>query len=307
MSLLTRREFGKAVVAGAVGLAATSASAKPADAAERLAVSTWSFHNYFPGTRYGKPQFKLEKWSLQDVIRNVRKQLGISAFEISSAHLTSQEPKYLDELKGFVKEQKCRLIHLSDNIPGVNLARSERTRREADLRTFEQLIGTAQRLNIPTMRVNTGTPEKPKDWDFKITIECYRRLAKFARERKVEIIIENHFGLSADPKNVARIIEAVGENISACPDFGLFTRDADRWPGLALMFKHCRRICSAKFHGFGADAKGQHKDFDLRHCYRVMTESKFQGWVSLEYEGALEPMPQLVRMKALALEWLKAK
>src|SRR5262249_9754435 len=142
---------------------------------------------------------------------------------------------------------------------------------------------------------------------FKITIDCYRRLAKYARQRKVEIIIENHFGLSAEPKNVARIIEAVGENISACPDFGLFTRDADRWPGLALMFKPCRRICSAKCDGFGKDAKGEHKDFDLRRCYRVMTDAKFPGWVSLEYEGPLDPMPQLARMNTLAREWLKAK
>lgn len=299
MHHLSRRAFGKAIVAGAVGLAAGAARA--ASVADRISVSTWSCHNYFPNTRYGEPKFKLEEWKIEDVVRKVKEGVGVTAFEISSAHLASFETDYLDGLNGMLREQGCRFIHLSDNFKNVNLARADKEKREADLKTFERLIGVAQRLRIPTMRVNTGGPET-KEWDFNVTIDCYRRLAKHGKERGVEIIIENHFGLSADPKNVARIIEAVGDNISACPDFGLFASDAERWPGLALMFAHCKRICSAKFHGL--DAESRHKDFDLKRCYDLLKATKFAGWVSLEYEGPLEPLPQLVRMRKLAEEWL---
>jgi sugar phosphate isomerase/epimerase len=302
MQHLTRRQFTRAL-AGLASLPALAAAR--GREAPRVAVSTWSFHNYFPNTRYGEPRFKLEEWRLEDVIRRARERLGITAFEVSSAHLRSQEPKYLDELSGFVKEQRCRLVHLSDNVPGINLARADAKQREADLRTFERLIEVARRLSIPTMRVNTGTPDPKQKWDMNVTFDAYRRLARFGAERRVEIIIENHFGISADPRNVVRIIEAVKENVSACPDFGLFRRDEDRWPGLELLFRHSRRVCSAKFHGL--TEKNEHRDFDLRRCYRILTAARFPGWVSLEYEGNQEPMPQLQRMHALARQWLAEK
>lgn len=298
---LTRREFHGVVLAGACGVAAGHA-ADPAPMA-KIAVSTWSYHNYFPNTRYGKPQFTLEEWKLEDVVRKVKDKIGITAFEISSAHLASFEPDYLDGLNKFVGDQKCQFVHLSDNFRGVNLARADAEKREADIKTFENLIGVAQRLKIPSMRVNTGTPES-KDWDLLTTINIYKRLAKYAKERGVEIVIENHFGISADPKNVARIIEAVGDNISSCPDFGLLPGGDARWPGLETMLKHCKRVVSAKFHGL--DAKGEHPAYDLKRCYEMLRAAKFAGWASLEYEGPLEPMPQIEKVNGLAKDWLKS-
>ena len=61
-------------------------------------------------------------------------------------------------------------------------------------------------------------------------------------------------------------------------------------------------MCSAKFHGLDAD--GNHPAFDLKRCYTAMTKAKFPGFISFEYEGNLEPLTQLERMKKLAVEWL---
>lgn len=297
MAGLTRREFGSALATLSAGASLAGEPARP-----RLAVSTWSFHNYFPNTRYGQPQFRLEEWRVEDVLRRAKQGLEIDAFELSTAHLRATTPAALDELKAFAREERCQLVHLSDNVRGLNLAQPDAQRRQDAERTFEGLIDVAQRLGIPTMRVNTGTPPQGAMWDLDVTIGSYRRLARYGRERSVEIVIENHFGISADPRNVARIIEAVGENISSCPDFGLFTRDEDRWPGLTTMFRHCRRIVSAKYHGLGED--DAHAAFDLRRCWRAMREARFAGWASLEYEGNLEPLPQLQRMARLARRWL---
>ncbi len=299
MNRLSRREFASLAFASALGPKLIGGDEPPRP---RLAVSSWSFHNYFPNTRYGQPAFELAQWSLEDVIRRAKRDLDIDAFEISSAHLASQEPAALDRLKDFVRDQGCRLIHLSDNVRDLNLAAADETRRNQAAETFEGLIRVAQRLGIPTMRVNTGTPAAMPEWDFNVTVESYRRLARYGRERQVEIIIENHFGLSAEPRNVNRIIDAVNENISSCPDFGLFRNNDERWAGLPLMLRNCRRIVSAKFHGL--TEQNVHGDFDLERCYRIMRESRFGGWVSLEYEGNQEPMAQLRRMAPLARRWI---
>lgn len=300
MTTLSRRAFNQSLVAGVAGLT-WSNSILSKDTEPKISLSTWSFHNYFPHTRYGNPQFKLEEWKLEDVVQRTKDQLGITAFELSSAHLASWETQYLDQLKRWMEDQKCQFIHLSDNIRGINLARSDRKQREADLQKFKELIDVAHRLGIPSMRVNTGRTQN-KDWDMSITFDCYKRLAEYGATKKVEIIVENHFGISADPKNVVKIIKEVGKNISACPDFGLFKKEENRWPGLKLLFQHCRHICSAKFHGF--NEQGKHSAFDLKRCYDILRKSGYAGWVSLEYEGPMEPMPQLKTMKKNALAWL---
>ena len=57
----------------------------------KIAISTWSFHNYFPNTRYGKPEFELAEWKLEKVMEVAQSKIGISNFELSSAHLASLE------------------------------------------------------------------------------------------------------------------------------------------------------------------------------------------------------------------------
>lgn len=297
--MFTRRQFTSLVFGSAIGAAV---HAQEANARPRLAVSSWSFHNYFPNTRYGQPAFEVAEWTLDEMIRRAKRALDIDAFEISSAHLASQENAELDRFRAFAREQNVRLIHLSDNVRGLNMAVTDENRRNEAVATFERLIGIAQRLGIPTMRVNTGTPDANVNWDIATTIDCYRRLARYARQRDVEIIIENHFGISADPRNVTRIIEAVGENISSCPDFGLFRNNDDRWAGLPEMFRNCRRVVSAKFHGLSE--QNEHRDYDLERCYRILREARFAGWVSLEYEGNQEPTAQLQRMAPLARRWI---
>jgi sugar phosphate isomerase/epimerase len=295
---MNRRRFLASAGSVVFSLGAIQAAPKASD---RFAVSTWSFHNYFPNTRYGKPEFKLEAWDVKDVVKKVKETLGIRHFEMSSAHFPDLSNERLDDIAAFMKEQQCQFIHLSDNMKGVNLARKDVKELEGDILRFHQLIEVASRFKIPTMRVNTGTPEEP-DYSLLRTIQLFKKLAGFAKEKGVEIIIENHFGISADPKKVIEIIDAVEANISSCPDFGLFKNEEERKAGLPLMFSRAKRICSAKFHGL--DENDKSKDFDLKACYEVMKKAKFEGWISFEYEGNLEPLPQLVRMKALAEKWL---
>lgn len=294
--MLNRRNF----LAASASLAlAAMVGAKSIE--NRLAVSTWSFHNYFPNTRYGKPEFELQEWKLEKVLSHIQEKLGIASFELSSAHLQSHEPDYLDDLKALGKKNGWKFIHMSDNMKGVNLAKADASKREEDFQRFVTLINTTSRLGIPTMRINTGTPEKP-DWDLGTTIDQYKKLASIGKTKGVEIIIENHFGISADPLKVEKIILAVGDNISSCPDFGLFKSEQERQAGLPVMFKHARRVCSAKFHGFTPE--GKPKDFDLQSCYKTMKDSNYPGWISLEYEGPQEPTAPLAKMKSLASEWM---
>jgi sugar phosphate isomerase/epimerase len=291
-STASRRSFlGRAAAAGLglIGLKATSRAGEKPEAHQRIAVSTWSFHNLFPNTRYGNPDFPLYELDLREFPALMRDRFGITHFEISTAHFAAITSSYLNDLKRELARTRTSFIHLSDNIRGTNLARENAERRTTDTATFCQWIDIAHELGIASMRVNTGKPER-EPWDFQITIETFRELARYGQTKGVEIVIENHGGLSADPRNVARIIEAVKDNISVCPDFGLFPTDSERWAGLRLLAPYARRICSAKFHDL--DGSGN-PPFDFERCLRIMRESHFRGYFSLKYEGEHDPFPRL--------------
>ena len=212
---MNRRTFLHSTTVLPVALASFSSQALSQEKADKIALSTWSFHNYFPNTRYGKPEFELSEWNLEKVMEIAQTKIGISNFELSSAHLASLENDYLLSLKKLAKDKGYNYIHLSDNMKGVNLARADETKRAEDFKRFVELISVAEKLGIPSMRVNTGTPEK-SDWDLATTIGQYKKLAALGKDKGVEIVIENHFGISADPVKVAKIIEEVGINISSC-------------------------------------------------------------------------------------------
>jgi sugar phosphate isomerase/epimerase len=172
--MLNRRNFLTTLAIAPLASACLPTQAFSQKKTEMLAISTWSFHNYFPNTRYGKPEFELAEWKLEKVMEVAQAQIGISSFELSSAHLANLENDYLLGLKKLAKDKGYNYIHLSDNMKGVNLARADETKRAEDFKRFVELISVAEKLGIPSMRVNTGAPEKP-DWDLAIQKACSTR------------------------------------------------------------------------------------------------------------------------------------
>jgi sugar phosphate isomerase/epimerase len=307
MNPLTRRDFVRLLAAAGVSVVAGRAAgqaAKPPAAVnllDKLAVSTWSFRNFFAKTRDPSAQVKATEPKVAALVKQIKEKFDVRDVELCSAHLESFRPDYLTEVRTAVFELGCQFVHFTDHVRGLNIGRADRKQREHDLQIFEGLIGVAEQLAIRSMRVDVGSPENGADAG--AVVDGIRRLARFGKERKVEIVLENRPGAAADPKSLGKLISECGDNVSACPDWMTLPAGEARFAALSGLLKQTRKVCAAPFRDL--DEKGAQRDFDLARCFKALKAARFTGWTTLRYEGLNEPWPQLERALAAVKEWGK--
>ena len=113
------------------------------------------------------------------------------------------------------------------------------------------------------------------------------QLSALALPMKLNVLVENHGGLSCDGAWVAKVVGAVGApNCGTLPDFGNFRCDdgamGDRYAGVAAMMPFARAV-SAKSHDF--DAAGAETATDYAKMLTIVRSTGYSGWIGAEYEG----------------------
>jgi sugar phosphate isomerase/epimerase len=152
-------------------------------------------------------------------------------------------------------------------------------------------VDIARLLGAKSVRVNAdgeGTPEEVAA----NAIDGLTKLGKYAASKGVNIIVENHGGISSDAEWLSGMLEEVGmDNVGALPDFGNFCieegpegciREYDKYQGIAELMPFAKGV-SAKSKEFDENGNEVHSDF-LR-IMKIVKESGFKGYVGIEYEG----------------------
>ena len=74
-----------------------------------------------------------------------------------------------------------------------------------------------------------GCPPAEVDAVVNYSAESFRKLCEYAAPRKINVVVENHGGVSSDPVAMTRLMKAVNlPNFGTLPDFGNFTKEQDR-------------------------------------------------------------------------------
>ena len=124
----------------------------------------------------------------------------------------------------------------------------------------------------------------------------------FAAPMEINVIVENHGGLSSNGAWLASVIEAVGHpGCGTLPDFGNFDLGDgvwyDRYQGVAELMPHAKAV-SAKSHAF--DEQGNERGTDFFRMMRIVLAAGYRGYVGIEYEGVeLQEMDGIRATKAL--------
>ena len=262
-----------------------------------IAVSSWSLHRHLPraGSRRDESGVKLvgqvepteEPISVTQFPRIIKEHYGISNVELCQMHILSQEAEYLADVKAAVEEAGVSVLNVPIDVGNISLENTEW--RAEDLEEIKTWIDVAEYLGSPCVRVNSGHPSGavfgPADvsgFDLSVTIASYRELANYCQSKDMALLLENHGGISADPRNIIRLIEGVNSPaFGLCPDFGGFG-DEVRYEGLEMMFPHAAMV-HAKTYDF--NDVGEQDRFDFSHCMDIMKASGYSGPISIEFEG----------------------
>jgi sugar phosphate isomerase/epimerase len=286
---MKRREFLRNSAAGLLAAwGGGSVLAQTAQAAklERIAISSYCFHNLFPKTRgSGGPAVEGKPLDLLALPEMFADRYGVHNLEVVAPHFASQEPAYLQEVVAQLKRTHSRIVDVPVDIgelwdkPGLSAA-DERLRARA-VSLYKPWFDTAHAVGARSVRCDPG---KINSQDLTPTIQSYRELAAYAKPRGLYVIVENHGGVGSEhPEELVRILHEAGDQTGTLPDFGNFPDEDTRVRGLTALFPLARTVCHVR--DTEGDGKGGLVHFDLARCLRISREAGYKGLYSIEAEA----------------------
>jgi sugar phosphate isomerase/epimerase len=290
---MRRREFIASVGAGTAAVLAGSglqSGLAQADKSSRIAVSTWSLHNYFKSTREKEFNLPGKMLSLLEVPELVADRYKLHNIEVCVPHFESTDAAYLKEVKAKLAKAKTRIVNMPVDIDEIwtrgGLSDPDEKVRGNAVKGSRKWIDVAAEVGSKSVRCDPGKfdPKKPAP-----TVDSYRQLSEYGRSKGVHVIIENHGGVGSEhPEDLVQLFKAVGgEHVGALPDFMNFNSEEIRMKGLEMLFPYARVVCHAK--GMEFDASGAEKEYNFPKCVEISKKAGFKGIYSIEFEGPGDP------------------
>jgi sugar phosphate isomerase/epimerase len=232
--------------------------------------STWSFHRLFE-------EGAVDAFSFPKECR----QFGITALEYVEMHVGGKSREHLDQLIETVKNNGCEIVAVALENDFTHIDAEESSRQIDHVREWMQI---AKYLGAKVVRVNTGGHDIA-DPDAAVirVVQCLKDLLRTAEETEVSMALENHGGLSSNPKLVERIVNGVDSTyFGTCPDFGNFPPEVDRYEALALLSRYAKH---AHAKSFAFDEEGEETRFDFKRIIGILRDAGYNGYLSIEFEG----------------------
>jgi sugar phosphate isomerase/epimerase len=215
--------------------------------------------------------------TLPQFIALARRQFNMSHVELCQIHFASTEKAYLAELRTALATQAIQVssVPIDCAVPGV----VDREKRLKNVTTLIGWLDVAAELGALAARVNTGGDQRDER-TVDAAIEAYALLAQAADERRLDLLIENHWGLSSDPNHIIRIIREVNHpRLKTCPDLGNFD-EAVRYDGLSMLRPYAGTV---HIKSYRFDAQGNELGFDFARAIEPFLD--FTGVFCIEFEG----------------------
>jgi len=218
-----------------------------------------------------------------DFAKVAKERFGIEAVEYVNQFFKdkAKDAKYLEEMKKRTSDLGVTNVLIMIDGEG-GLGNSDSAKRTTAVENHYKWVDAAKYLGCHSIRVNAET-DKPYEEGSKLAADGLRRLSEYAKPLGINVIVENHGGLSSNGKWLSETIRATGmENCGTLPDFGNFY-DYDRYQGVTDLMPLAKAV-SAKSYDF--DAQGNETKIDFSKMMKIVLDAGYRGWVGIEYEGS---------------------
>jgi hypothetical protein len=129
-------------------------------------------------------------------------------------------------------------------------------------------------------------------------------VADYAAQAGLQVVIENHGGLSSDAAWLASVMQAVNKpNFGTLPDFGNFDPDQHRYDSVEALMPYAKAV-SAKSQKF--TEYGMITDTDFFRMMRIVRDAGYNGWVGIESApDKAEDEYEAIRRTKAVLNWVR--
>lgn len=278
---LTRRHFlqQSAQWAAACGLAGF---ASPLLAAQKqplfqISLAQWSLHR----TLFDK---KLDNL---DFAKAAKQDFGIEAIEYVNQFFKdkARDQKYLGELKKRSEDLGVKTLLIMIDGEG-HLGDPDDAKRKQSVENHYQWVEAAKFLGCHSIRVNAASDGTYEEQVARAA-DGLRQLSEFGDKHGINVIVENHGGLSSNGEWLSTVIKKVDhKRCGTLPDFGNFNlgdgKQYDRYKGVAELMPFAKAV-SAKSHDFNEQGEEIHTDY--LKMMKIVVAAGYRGYVGIEYEG----------------------
>jgi L-ribulose-5-phosphate 3-epimerase len=295
----------------------------PSTARPSISLAQWSLHRTFFGASFGpglRSAFQADPDSVLQGERHplefptmARDLFGIDAVEYVNTffYAHASDASYLGELKTRADDAGVRsLLIMCDALGSTGDADPEARARAVD--NHQPWMDAAAYLGCHAIRVNAAGEGAREEVSQRVA-ESLNRLGDLGAARGLDVLVENHGGLSSDGGWLAATIARTDHpRVGTLPDFGNFRisgtgPDAviyDRYQGVAELMPFARAV-SAKSYDFDAD--GSETTIDYTRMLRIVLDAGYRGHIGIEYEGRRLPEAEGIRATRDLLERVLAE
>ena len=255
----------------------------------KISLAEWSYNRAIFGKKMD--HFDFPKVAKQDH--------GIEAIELVNQFFMNKakDQKYLAEFKKRADDQGVKILLIMCDDEGQLGDPDEKQRLKA-IENHYKWVEAAKFFGCHSIRVNaysSGSPDEQRER----VVDGLHRLAEFGGKHGLNVIVENHGGISSHGDWLASVMKKANlPNCGTLPDFGNF-QDYDRYKAVAEMMPYAKAV-SAKSHDF--DAQGNCIETDYRRMLKIVLDAGYHGHFGIEYEGNKISEPEGVRATKRLLE-----
>jgi L-ribulose-5-phosphate 3-epimerase len=294
---VSRRDFLRTsggVVAATAWPALARDDAAAAAAPFRISLAEWSLHR----TIFAGDLDHL------DFARAAKRDYGIDGVEYANQFFKDKagDAGYLAEMsKRATDEGVTSLLVMCDGLG--DLGEPDAAKRKKAIENHFPWVEAAKRLGCHSIRVNAASQGSFEEQQ-KLAADGLARLADYAAQMKMNVLVENHGGFSSNGGWLAGVMKLVDKpNCGTLPDFGNF-HDYDRYQGVEELMPFAKAV-SAKSHEF--DAHGDEVRTDYARMMKIVLAAGYRGWVGIEYEGKALSEPEGIRATKSLLERVRSE
>jgi sugar phosphate isomerase/epimerase len=283
---MKRRDFNQIVALGTLGLAFSN----PQIARKKISLAQWSLHRAIKINQTLSPfDFSLKA-----------REMGFDAVEyVSSLYWNVLKTKPIKKVtKTLLNNSKDHGIkNLLIMIDGEgDLASNSKNKRQKSIDNHKKWIEMAYDLGCHSIRVNLNGEKSKNKW-IEYSSESLTQLCLISKKDKINIIVENHGGLSSNASYLANVMKNVNlDNCGTLPDFGNFCiekidpenyfsqciNEYDKYQGMTQLMPYAKAV-SAKSYDF--DSSGEESNIDFKRIIDITKEFNYDGYYGVEFEG----------------------
>ena len=262
----TRRKFLKqsAAIAGGISIMGLGATTTPGCKSSnnplfKISLAEWSLNK---GIRNGEVDHL-------DFAKIAKRNFNIDAIEYVNQLFADKTggSAYLKKMKNIADGEGVKSLLIMCDGEGA-LGDPDGVSRTTAVENHYKWIDGAKFLGCHSIRVNAQSEGK-YDEQMKLAADGLSRLTEYGANHDINVIVENHGGLSSNGKWLSSVIDMVNHpRCGTLPDFGNFYLGTwedkgndwyDRYLGMEELMPYAKAV-SAKSHNFNKD--GTEKDTD---------------------------------------------